>query len=81
MCLGVDQLTPEEFEVFIKLASGLTVKDIAQERNRSVKTVECQKYTLMVKLAIHSQVHLAHYALYLGLIEYHLPPQAAYYGA
>ena len=47
----------------------MTAKEIAQQLQISPKTVERHKANIMAKLAIHSQVDLARYAIREGLIE------------
>jgi DNA-binding NarL/FixJ family response regulator len=62
-------LSDREYEVFQQLASGVSVTDIADRLNLSVKTVSTHKARLMEKMGIGSQAELIRYALRHHLIE------------
>lgn len=64
-----ETLSDREFEVFRFLAAGVTVSEIAQRLNLSVKTVSTHKSNLMQKLGLHNQSELVRYALKHGLAE------------
>lgn len=57
----VAKLTPNEATVLRKLATGMTVTEIAQALNRSVKTISGHKVDGMAKLGIQSDVELFAY--------------------
>jgi len=56
-------LTPREREVVKMIAEGQSVKQIAAQLGRSVKTIEAHKFNLMRKLDIHSKADLIAYAI------------------
>jgi DNA-binding NarL/FixJ family response regulator len=60
-------LTPRQREVLILIAEGGTTKEIAQELNISVKTVESHRGQLMDRLNIHDIAGLVRYAIKFGL--------------
>jgi two-component system, NarL family, response regulator NreC len=66
-----DLLTGREREVLKLLAEGLTVKEIAQSLDRSVKTIEVHKYNLMSKLDVHDRAGLVKFAIAHRLV--HVP--------
>ena len=53
-----DQLTPREFEIFMLLAAGMTVRECAERLGLAVSTVDNHKVNLMHKLKVHKTVHL-----------------------
>ena len=57
-----------ELEVARLLSFGLSVKQVAADLYRSVKTVEAHKTHLMAKLSIHDRVALSRLAIREGLI-------------
>jgi DNA-binding NarL/FixJ family response regulator len=61
-------LTPRQREVLRLLAEGYTMKQIAQNLNRSVKTVEMHRLHIMEKLGLQTVAELTKYALRRGLI-------------
>jgi DNA-binding NarL/FixJ family response regulator len=60
-------LTPRQREVLILIAEGRTTKEIAQQLNISVKTVESHRGQLMDRLNIHDIAGLVKYAIKFGL--------------
>ena len=62
-------LSDREYEVFQLLVSGVSVSDIADRLNVSVKTVSTHKARLMEKMGIGNQAELIRYALRHRLIE------------
>lgn len=61
-------LTPREKEILKFLAEGQSVKEIAQDLNLSVKTIEAHKFNLMRKLDIHNKAQLVQYAFQKKII-------------
>jgi len=57
-------LSERELEVLHLLGGGLSTKEIADELNLSVKTVETYREHLKVKLGLGSGPQLAQYALH-----------------
>ncbi len=64
-----EDLSAREFEVFIKLADGRSLKEIAHELSLSVKTVSTFRSRVLKKLGLSSNVELAHYAVDHGLVQ------------
>ncbi len=64
-----DRLSEREREVFVLLAEGKRIKDIAEELFISTKTVESHKYNIMEKLETHSMVDLIRIAIRKNLIQ------------
>jgi DNA-binding NarL/FixJ family response regulator len=62
-------LTARENEILQLLVAGNTVKDVANELDLSVKTVEAHKFNLMRKLNIHSRTELVEHARRSGMLE------------
>lgn len=62
-------LSPREQEVMRHLVEGLSCRDIAQELDLSVKTVDNHRAKVLSKLDLSSTVDLVHFAVRLGLIE------------
>ena len=62
-------LTTREREVLKLLAEGNSVKEIANNLNLSVKTVEAHKFNLMRKLDIHNKAQLVQYAIQKKIIK------------
>jgi two-component system, NarL family, invasion response regulator UvrY len=61
-------LSNREYQVFIMLASGKTVGEIAQDLSLSEKTVRQFRARLLVKMKMRNNVELAHYAIQNNLI-------------
>jgi len=62
------ELTPRQLEVLTLIAEGHSTKDIAQNLNISVKTVETHRAQLMDRLNIHDVASLVRYAIKMGLV-------------
>ncbi|MBS1191888.1 MAG: transcriptional regulator, LuxR family [Rhodocyclaceae bacterium] len=62
------QLSDRELEVFLQLARGASVSDIAAALNLSVKTVSTYRSRLLEKLSLSSNAEIAAYAIRHGLI-------------
>ena len=62
-------LSPRQREVLRLIAEGRTTKQIAQELEISVKTVETHRAQLMERLDIHDVAGLVRYAIVVGLID------------
>lgn len=63
-----DALSDRELQVFLRLARGESVSDIATQLNLSVKTISTYRSRLTEKLNVSSNAELATYALRHGLI-------------
>lgn len=64
----LDVLTPREIEVLTLLGNGLSIKDIAENLGRSVKTVERHRESIGAKLRMSKAVVLADLAREAGLV-------------
>lgn len=62
-------LSEREFQVLCKLASGMSVTQIADELFISVKTVSTYRARLLTKLQLTSNADLTYYAVKNGLIQ------------
>jgi len=65
---GVQSLTSREREVLIRIAEGLSNKEIAGALSLGVRTVETHRERAMRKLDIHSVAGLTKYALQQGWV-------------
>ena len=65
----LDPLTQREREVMQLIAEGKSNKEVAQQLDVSVKTVESHRRNLMVKLDIHETASIVRHAMKLGLIQ------------
>ena len=63
-----ERLSDRELQVFLRLARGESVSDIAAVLNLSVKTISTYRTRLLEKLGVASNAELATYALRHGLI-------------
>ncbi len=59
-------LTPREFEVLRRFAQGQTIGEIAEQLNRSIKTVSTQKTAAMRKLDVQSNQDLIAFCVHNG---------------
>jgi two-component system, NarL family, invasion response regulator UvrY len=64
-----ERLSEREFQVFIRLAKGETVGDIANDLSLSVKTVSTYRTRIMEKLTLNSNSDLTYYAMKNGLLD------------
>ena len=63
-----ESLSEREMQVFVRLANGATVSDIAAALNLSVKTISTYRARLLEKLGLGSNAELATYAMRNGLL-------------
>lgn len=64
-----EKLSNREYEVFIKIASGVKAVDIALELSISVHTVNTYRARILEKMSIISNVELTQYAMHNNLID------------
>lgn len=62
-------LSPREVDVLCCVARAMSAKEIAQDLNISVKTVDRHKANIMDKLNLRSQIELARYAIKHGFVD------------
>jgi DNA-binding NarL/FixJ family response regulator len=67
--IQVEQLTSRETEILKLIVQGFTNRQVAEELNLSVRTVEGHRANLSEKLGLKSRVELVRYAKAHGLIE------------
>jgi DNA-binding NarL/FixJ family response regulator len=65
----VESLTPRETEILKLIVEGFTNRQIGQDLNISIRTVEGHRSNISDKLGLHSRVELVRYARQHGLIE------------
>lgn len=63
-----ESLSPREFEVFLRIARGATVKEIGAQLSLSVKTISTYHTHILDKLSVRNDAELGEYALRHGLI-------------
>lgn len=64
-----ESLSDRELQVFLRLAQGETVSDIAESLHVSVKTVSTYRARVLEKLNQRTNSDLTYYALQHGLIQ------------
>ena len=64
-----EALTDREFQVFLLVAGGKSVSDIAAQLNLSVKTVSTHKANILLKMGMSTQAELIRYALSNRLLD------------
>jgi two-component system invasion response regulator UvrY len=62
------ELSDREFQVFLHLAKGESVSDIAEKLSLSVKTISTYRTRVMEKMALHTNSDLTYYALKNNLL-------------
>jgi DNA-binding NarL/FixJ family response regulator len=63
------QLSDREYEVFLLLASGKTVSEIAEEITLSVKTISTYRSRILEKMKMKTNAELTHYAMRNKLVQ------------
>ena len=64
-----ETLSERELQVFLRLARGQTVGEVAQGMSLSAKTVSTYRSRILAKLQLHSTSDITYYALKHGLIQ------------
>ena len=62
-------LTSREFQIFLKIASGVTVAKIAEELSLSAKTISTYRSRILDKMGLKASAEITGYALKTGLIQ------------
>jgi DNA-binding NarL/FixJ family response regulator len=62
-------LTTREYEVFVQIGQGKTVKGISQDLKLSPQTVSVHKYNIRKKTGLVSDAGIAHYCMEYGLLQ------------
>ncbi len=63
-----ETLSDREYQVMCMIASGKTVKEIADELNLSVKTISTHRARILRKMHMENNAQLTHYAIKLSLV-------------
>ena len=63
-----EMLSKREFQVFYKLAGGLSPTEIATELNISIKTVSTYRTRILEKMSLKTNAELIYYAIKNGLV-------------
>ncbi|HSI37679.1 MAG TPA: response regulator transcription factor [Methylotenera sp.] len=63
-----ETLSDREFQVFFKLAGGLSPTEIAGELNISIKTVSTYRTRILEKMSLKTNADLTYYAIKNGLV-------------
>lgn len=63
-----EMLSKREFQVFLKLAGGLSPTDIAAELNISIKTVSTYRTRILEKMSLKTNAELIYYAIKNALV-------------
>jgi DNA-binding NarL/FixJ family response regulator len=63
-----EQLSNREYEIFRMLTAGLTVTEIGQRLNLSVKTISTYRKRILAKMGMQTNADLTRYALSIGLM-------------
>lgn len=63
-----ETLSDREFQVFFKLAGGLSPTEIASELNISIKTVSTYRARILEKMSLKTNADLTYYAIKNGLV-------------
>ncbi len=64
-----EELSEREFQVFIKLASGRSATEIADELFISVKTVSTYRSRILEKMGLKTNADMTYYAIKNGLVD------------
>ena len=57
------RLSDREYQTLLKLATGMTVTEIAEQLTLSVKTISMYRTRLLQKMRMHNNAELTHYAI------------------
>lgn len=64
-----ESLSDREYQVMCMIASGKTVKEIAEELVLSIKTISTYRTRILEKLNMRTNAELTHYAVKSGLVD------------
>lgn len=64
-----ERLSDREYQVMLKIASGKTVKEIADEMSFSIKTISTYRVRALNKMGLKNNAAFTYYALKNGLVE------------
>ncbi|WP_336601792.1 helix-turn-helix transcriptional regulator [Paraburkholderia bengalensis] len=72
-----ERLTPTEVHIFLRIACGQTVSEIARTLGISPKTASTHRTNIIGKMGLHSDVDLVRYAVVYKLVPDDDPEQRA----
>jgi two-component system invasion response regulator UvrY len=61
-------LSDREYQVMCMIASGKTVKEVAEDLNLSVKTISTHRARILKKMRMDNNAQITHYAIKRGLV-------------
>ena len=64
-----ERLSNREYQVMIMIASGMSVKEIADRLSLSIKTISTNRARIMTKMKMKNNAEIIHYAIKQGLVE------------
>jgi DNA-binding NarL/FixJ family response regulator len=64
-----ESLSDREYQVMCMIASGKTVKEIAEDLNLSAKTISTHRARILRKMNMKNNAQLTHYAIRCGLVD------------
>jgi DNA-binding NarL/FixJ family response regulator len=64
-----ENLSPREFQIFTMIASGKTVKEIANELSLSIPTISTHRAHILEKMNMKTNARLTHYAFKNNILE------------
>jgi DNA-binding NarL/FixJ family response regulator len=64
-----ERLSDREFEILRLIASGRTVKEIADELTLSANTISTYRARILEKMKMRTSAELTHYAISNGLVD------------
>ena len=65
----LDLLSPREFDVFCRLAKGMTAHEVAADMHLGYKTIANYNTQIKSKLRVNTAADLANIAVVLGIIK------------
>jgi len=64
-----ERLSDREYQVMIMIASGMSVKEIADRLSLSIKTISTNRARIMTKMGMKKNAEIIHYAIKQGLVD------------
>jgi DNA-binding NarL/FixJ family response regulator len=64
-----ERLSDREYQVMLMIASGTSVKEIADKLSLSIKTISTNRARIMTKMNMKNNAEIIHYAIKNGLVD------------
>lgn len=64
-----ERLSDREYQVMIMIASGMSVKEIADRLSLSIKTISTNRARIMIKMRMKNNAEIIHYAIKQELVD------------